>query len=340
MLASRYGYTGKYNEGAQELREAIRLAPDIYQPYTNLILFYMQLKRLDEAKDTSEAARARNIDAENLELVRYSLAFVEGDTATMQRLVESAKGKPGYQNRLELEWARTEAYFGRFHNARDYAQQAISAAIASGTRQSASEHAAQYSLTEAEVGNASQARSFAAQALAMSRGSTVAESVALAFAEVENTAQAEQLATQLDRDYPVSTIVQNYTLPTVRAMIEINKKNPAKAIESLEAAQPYELAMASYADLHPAYVRGLAYLKLKDGKKASAEFQKVLDNPGIVVNSIIGALSYVQLARAEEMMGDRDAARTHYQDFLALWKGADPDIPIYRQAKAEYAGLR
>jgi tetratricopeptide (TPR) repeat protein len=134
--------------------------------------------------------------------------------------------------------------------------------------------------------------------------------------------------------------MQNYTLPTIRAEIAIDRKQPDQAIEILKRALPYEYAMDSYADLQPAYVRGLAYLELKDGNKAAAEFGKVIDNPGIVTNSIIGSLSYVQLSRAEEMSGDHDAARTHYQDFLALWKDADPDIPIYKQAKAEYAKLK
>ena len=339
-LAGQYGYRGQYEAAAQELREANRLAPEVYGPYTNLVLFYMQLKRLDEAKASYDAARARNIDSENLELVRYDLAFVEGDTATMQKLVESAERRPGYQNRMALERAKTETYFGRFTAGRDFAQQAISSAIAADAKQSAAEHAAEYSLIEADAGNQEQARKFAAKALAMDRGRTVVEAVALALSETHATAQAEALAEQLNREYPVSTVVQNYTLPTIRAAIEIDNHHPAKAIELLEVARPYEMAMASYADLHPAYVRGLAYLQMRDGEKAADEFQKVLDNPGVVVSSIIGALSYVQLARAEAMTGDTDAARTHYQDFLALWKDADPDSPILKQAKAEYAKLK
>jgi len=339
-LAGQYEHTNRYEEAAQELREAIRVAPDLYQPYTNLILYYMQLKRLDEAKATYDAARARNIDSENLELVRYDLAFVEGDTATMQKLVESGSRRPGYQNRMALERAKTETFFGRFTAGRDFAQQAVSSAMAADAKQSAAEHAAEHALTEAEAGNQAQARKFAAEALAMDHGRTVIEAAALALARTQDTTQAEELAEQLNRDYPVSTIVQNYTLPTIRAAVEIDNRNPAKAIELLERARPYEMAMASLADLHPAYVRGLAYLELRNGEKAADEFQKVIDNPGLVANSIIGALSYVQLARAEAMSGDLDAARTHYQDFLALWKDADPDTPILKQAKAEYAKLK
>ncbi len=135
-------------------------------------------------------------------------------------------------------------------------------------------------------------------------------------------------------------IIQNYTLPTIRAAIELNRQHPEKAIALLEASLPYEFAPNAYGDLHPAYLRGLAYLQLHQPQKAIVEFQKVLDNPGVVVDSIIGALSYLQLARAEKLAGDLDAARTHYQDFLALWKEADPDLPLLKQARTEYAQVR
>jgi tetratricopeptide (TPR) repeat protein len=339
-LGFQYGLKGQYEENARELREAMRLAPDSYTPYTNLVLVYLQLKRPDEAKATYDAARSRNIDSENLELVRYDLAFVEGDAATMHRLVESAKGKPGYQNRFALQWSNTQAYFGRLGVARDFAKQAMDAATAAGAKEGAGEHAAEHALTQAEAGNRRLAYEFASEALGLGRGKSVTEAAALAFARAQETKQAEELAEQLNRDYPASTIVQNYTLPTIRAAIEIAKKHPARAVELLQPALPYEMAMASYADLHPAYLRGLAYLELKDGNRAAIEFQKVIDNPGLVVASIIGSLSYLQLARAEVITGDRDAARTHYQDFLALWKDADPDVPIYQEAKAEYARLK
>ncbi len=339
-LATRYAFTGNYALAAEQMREAIRLAPDLSQSYINQVLYYMQLKRLDEAKATYAAARAHNIESENLELVRYDLAFVEGDPVTMRQLDESAKGKPAYQNRMDFESAKTEAYFGRFRPAREKAEQAVSTAVASGTKEAAAEHAAQHALTEAHAGNASRARKFVVDALALGTGRSIAESAAMTFAVTQDNAQAEALAGQLNRDYPVNVIVQNYTLPTIQAMVEINRKHPEKAVEILEPARKYELAMASYADLQPAYVRGLAYLQLKDGPKAAAEFQKLLDNPGVVVNSIIGALSYLQLARAEKMSGDLDEARTHYQDFLALWKDADPDLPALQQAKAEYAALK
>ena len=339
-VADQAGVRGQYEKGAEELREAVRLAPEIYTSYTNLILDYMQLKRTDEAKATYELARARNVQSENLQVVRYDLAFVEGDTDSMQSLVDKAKGRAGYENRLVVEASETEAFFGRFASSRKLVGAAISSAIAAGGRDSAGEHAASHAWSEAEVGNRAQAEKYSNQALSLGQGRVVLESAAVTFATLGDTARAEELAAELDRQYPVGTIMQNYTLPTIGGMIEIKKGHPQRAIALLEAARPYELAMASYADLRPAYVRGLAYLQLHDGAKAADEFQKIVDDPGLVVNSIIGALSYLQLARAERMAGDRDAARTHYQDFLAMWKDADPGIPILKQAKAEYARLK
>jgi eukaryotic-like serine/threonine-protein kinase len=339
-LANQYGFRGRYEDSARQLREAIRLAPDLAAAYTNLILTYMQLKRLDEARATYEAAKAHNINSENLEIARYELAFVEGDTETMAQLVEAAKGKPGYLNRVAREGASSAAYFGRFREALELLKQAIDAALAAGTPESAGEHASRFAMVLADAGDSNGARKLAAQAVTMAHGRTILESNAMAYATAGDVKQAEEGAEQLSRLYPVSTITQKYTLPCIRAAIELQRQHPAKALELLEIARPYELAMNSYSDLRPAYLRGLAYLQMNDGRKAIEEFQKVIDNPGLVVHSIIGAISYVQLARAERMDGDVDAARTHYQDFLAMWKGADPNIPILRQAKAEYASLK
>ena len=339
-LAREYALLGQYEQNAQQLREAIRLEPDTFTPYFDLILAYMELKRLDEAEATYEAARAHHIDSENLQVGRYLLAFVEGDTVTLRQLVDAAKGRPGFQDRLEIEEAVTAGYFGQIAKERQLFEDAASAALANGANDSAAEHYIGSAWIDAEIGNSSVAREMAAKALAISRNRSSMERAALTFATAGDAAQAEGLAEELNRQFPVSTLMQNYTLPTIRAAIAIDRKQPGQAVEMLKRALPYEYAMDSYADLQPAYVRGLAYLELKDGNKAAAEFEKVIDNPGIVTNSIIGSLSYVQLARAEEMSGDHDAARTHYQDFLALWKNADPDIPIYKQAKAEYAKLK
>ncbi len=339
-LAREFELLGNYAETAQQLREAIRLEPDSFSPYASLILAYMELKKLDEAEATYEAAKAHNIHNENLQVSRYLLAFVEGDTVTLGRLVDADQGKPGFQDRLEIEQAVTAGYYGQIAEERQLFEDAAVAALANGANDSAAEHYIGCAWIDAELGNSSAAREMATKALAISRNRSSMERAALTFARAGEAAQAEALAEELNRQFPVSTLMQNYTLPTIRAAIAINRKKPDQAVAMLNRALPYEYAMDSYANLQPAYVRGLAYLELKDGSKAAAEFEKVIDNPGIVTNSIIGSLSYLQLARAEAMAGDMDAARTRYQDFLALWKAADPDIPILKQAKAEYAKLK
>ncbi len=339
-LAREYSLLGHYDRATAELRQAIRLEPDQFSPYFSLIKDYIQLNKMDEAEATFEAAKAHNIDSENLHVVRYELAFITGDTATMQRLAAEAEGKPGYQDRLEVESAVTAGYYGQIVRERELFDHAASVQLANNATDSAAEHYIGRAWIDAEVGNSPVAREFTAKALAISRNRSSMERAALTLATVGDSAQAEALAEELDRQFPVSTLMQNYTLPTIRAVIAINRKRPDQAIEMLKRALPYEYAMDSYANLQPAYVRGLAYLKLKDGNRAAAEFEKVIDNPGIVTNSIIGSLSLLQLARAEAMTGDMDAARTRYQDFLALWKDADPDVPILKQAKAEYARLK
>jgi tetratricopeptide (TPR) repeat protein len=301
---------------------------------------FMELHRLDEAKATYEAARARGISGENLVVARFELAFLQEDTETMQQLVEWAKGKPGYEDRLAIESADVASYYGRVAASRNVFEQAAVKAIADGSNETAAEHYAGLAYTAAFIGDNSAAQQFAAKSLALSRDRSVTERNAMALAVSGDPGQAEELAEELNRQYPTSTLMQHYTLPTIRGMIEIDRKRPARAIEILQPALKYELVMDSLADVLPAYVRGLAYLQLGDGRKAATEFQKVVDNPGVVVTSVIGALAHLQLGRAEKMAGNVDAARTDYQDFLALWKDADPDIPILKQAKAEYAKLK
>ena len=339
-LATLSAASGQYDEAVRQLQEAIRLDPDVYSFYTNLMMSFMELHRLDEAKATYEAARARNISSENLIVARYELAFLQEDTDTMQQLVQWAKGKPGYEDRLAIESADVASYYGRVAASREVFEQAAVKALADGSNETAAEHYAGLAYTAAFIGDNSAAQQFAAKSLALSRDRSVTERNAMALAVSGDPGQAEELAEELNRQYPTHTLMQNYTLPTIRGMIEIDRKRPAKAIEILQPALKYELVMDSLADVLPAYVRGLAYLQLGDGRKAAGEFQKVVDNPGVVVTSVIGALAHLQLGRAERMAGNLDAARTNYQDFLALWKDADPDIPILKQAKSEYAKLK
>ena len=339
-LAAMYGDLGHEEKSAEQLREAIRLAPDNYVPYINLVDDYFVMKRLDEAHATLEAARGHGLDNENLVVARYQLAFLEGDGSAMQKLVDGAKGKPGYDDILTNHAADTAAFYGRLAESRKLREQAGAAALAVDAKERAAGYYAAQAWIEAELGDDALARKYAAQAAAMSRGSDVLGNAGFALARIGDRAQAAELAAELNRQYPAYVLVQRYSLPTIQGLIGIDEGQPAKALEILKPALQYEMAQGSFADLRPAYVRGLAYLKLRQGPEAAAEFAKLIDNPGLVLNAVSGSLSYLQLARAEAMAGDRDAARTHYQDFLALWKDADPDIPLLKQARNEYARLK
>ncbi len=335
-----YLWSADFEKSVQESREAIRLAPANVVPYANLMLAYLYMDRLDEAKSTFKEARDHRADNLFLRSNRYLVAFVEGDSPAMQEQMDFAKGKPGYDDRLLAAAADTDSYFGRYSEARERLEQANAATERSGSKEAVAGYTAKAAWREASVRNTAAAQKLALTALALSDAPEIRQRVALIMAMVGETAKAEKLAEQLNQQYPLDTIMQNYTLPTIYGVIEVNKGQPDKAIHGLVAALPYELGEAAFANLEPAYIRGLAYLKLGKGREASAEFQKFIDHPGVVTNSVNGALAHLQLARAEAMSGDMEAARTSYQDFLALWKDADPDIPIYKQAQAEYAKLK
>lgn len=339
-LARQYESVGQYDKAALQFREAIHLDPYSYAPYSGLMMAYMQLNKLDEAKATYESAKAHQIDSEYLSRARFYIAFIERDERTMQALLDAGKGKPGYEDRLGVEAAVAAAYFGRVAESERMFAHVIAVANSMNAKESAAEHNAGLAFIEAEVGNTESARTYAEKALAISPNRSVTERSTMVLARTGDNARAKQLADGLSSQYPVGTIMQSYTLPSIRAMIDVNQKNPSKAIELLNAALPYELAMQSFANVQPAYVRGLAYLEAGDGPKAAAEFRKLIANPGVVTSSITGALAYLQLARAEKMSGNKEQARTSYQDFLALWKDADPNIPVLKQAKAEYALLQ
>jgi eukaryotic-like serine/threonine-protein kinase len=235
--------------------------------------------------------------------------------------------------------SKVEAYHGHFREARHLTEQAIIAVTKSDTLEPAYCIGVS-ALREAEVGNSAQAQRLAAKALASAPNRIGQLGLALAFARAGNIEQARKLADAVSQNDPLNTMVQNYSLPTIRAAMKLHENDPAAAVEVLRLTVKYDLVLADgFNDLYPAYIRGLAYLQMREGRLAAAEFQKLLDHLGIVGRTVTGALSHLQLARAHKLMGDEAAARKSYEDFLSLWKDADSDIPIYRQAKAEYAGL-
>lgn len=339
-LSEIFATLGEFDKATSEQRETIRLMPGGVMGYSNLMYQLNSLDRLDESLAAFNEAHDHQLDSLDLHVTRYSLAFLQSDEAAMQEQVSWAKGKPKFESHLLSQQSDTEAYHGRIRKARDLSDQAIQSAIHAGEQEPAAVWKANAALREAEVGNMAEARRMAAEALSLSTGRNVELSAALTFARAGNTEQAQALVTKLNSQFPLDTLMQNYSLPAIRAAIAMDRKQPG-SVDLLKPTVPYELAYSrAFASLYPAYLRGIAYLQAGQGAEAAAEFRKMLDYPGITLNFVTAALAHLQLARAQTLVGDKAAARKSYQDFLALWNQADPDVPIYKEAKGEYAKLQ
>jgi len=333
---------GNWDKALQESREALRLGPNIGYNYLNLGEAYTTFNRLDEAEAVFKQAEERKLESEWLLQYRYQLAFLKGDAAQMPQLVSAAMGKPGSEDLLLATQADTEGWYGKLKNARELTRRAMDSAQHNDAKESAAAYQAAAALREVEAGNREQARAEAKAAVKLAPNRDVRAIAALALARAGDTAGAEKLAAELDKTFPLDTLVQRYWLPTIRAGVALERKDPNRAIELLKVASTIELSapMNLTILLCPAYLRGQAYLMLHDGNPAAAEFQKFIEHRGLVVNFPWGALARLGLARAYAMQGDAVKARAAYQDFLTLWKDADPDIPILKEAKAEYAKLK
>jgi DNA-binding winged helix-turn-helix (wHTH) protein/tetratricopeptide (TPR) repeat protein len=334
---------GNWEKALEEWRVAQRLDPDHGTGYYLLSLAYMSQNQLDEAEAVFKQAEERKLETELILQGRYWLAFLKGDTAQMAKLVSAATGKPGAEDLLLDMQADTEGWYGKLKSARELTRQAMDSAQRNDAKESAAGYQAEEALREVESGNREQARAEANAALKLAPNRDVRAIAALALARAGDTAAAEKLAAELDNTFPLDTLVQRYWLPTIRASVALERKDPNRAIELLKVAKTIELSSAT-ADLTiflcPVYVRGEAYLMLHDGGRAAAEFQKFIDHRGVAMNFPWSALARLGLARAYAMQGDTAKAKSAYQDFLALWKEADPDVPILKQARAEYAKLR
>jgi len=331
-----YAGMGQLDKALAEAQESVRLVSNS-ESYANVAQLYLALNRLDDAKTTISKAFELKLDGGALRGISYLLAFLQGDAATMEREVTWAAGKPGDEDYLLSAQSDTEAYYGRMTKARDF-----SSAVRADSKEAAAFWRVNAALREAELGNAALARQDVATALALSSGRDVKAVAALALARIGEASRAKALTEELEKTYPTSTLLKAYWLSTINAAIEISKGNSSQAIVDLEAAGPYELGSAETAisNLYPVYVRGQAYLLAHNGAAAAAEFQKLLDHRGIVTNFVTGSLAHLQIGRAYAMAGETANAKKAYQDFFTLWKDADPDVPILKQAKAEYARLQ
>jgi eukaryotic-like serine/threonine-protein kinase len=312
--------------------------------YYRLVSAYLYLNRLDEAQAAAEEARKKTRDSPNLRWNLYFVAFAKNDADLMAQQVAWFQQNPATQAwevPLEVE---TDAYFGRLQKARELIRQGVAVAMRLGLKEVAAGGEAESALREALFGNGKEARERAAAALKVSRGRDVEYEAAWALAVAGDSAQAETLAKDLATRFPEDTIAQYEYVPTIQAQLALNHKDLAETLEFLQTAAPYELGNPGnypFISLHPIYVRGTAYLaKEGAGREAAFEFQKILDHRGAVAMEPIGALAHLQLGRAYAVAGDSTKAKAAYTDFLTLWKDADPDIPILKQAKAEYAKLQ
>jgi serine/threonine protein kinase/Flp pilus assembly protein TadD len=335
-----YNAMGQYDKAIAETEASRRLEPTLVA-YGNQAENYINVNRLQDARQMIQEAQQKNFDGLVIRSALYSLAFLSGDTADMERQVQWAAGRPGEEDQMLSNHADTQAYYGRLEKARDLARRASDSAVRSDAKETGAQWLAFQALREAELGNVSAARQAVARALALAPGRYVKVLAALALARSGETSQSRTILEALEKSEPTNTYLKVYWFPLLEASIAMAQQAPDRAIVALEPALPYELGSPPPGiSMYPPYIRGVAYLAQKNGPAAAAEFQKFPDHSGIVQNFLLGSLARLQLARAYALSGDTAKAKSAYQDFFTLWKGADPDIPILKEANAEYAKLQ
>jgi len=353
-LGTTYQGEGEYEKAAEEYRESLRLEPGNGTPYENLADSLLALQRFDEARQTIQQAQERKRDNVTLRSALYALAFVRGDSSAMAEQQQWFAGQPEENDGLSLA-SDTEAYAGHLGNARELTRRSLDSAIRADSKEEGAIWLENAALREAALGNRTDAKQAATEGLKLVPTSQAVEvEAALAYVMAGDAARAESLAQDLNKRYPLDTQMQSLWLPAIRAQLLLDKKKPASALTTLQSASAIELGQIQFVTnlscLYPTYIRGEAYLAAGQGKEATAEFQKILDHSGIVWNCWTGALAHLGVARANALQAenstgaDADAARVRalaaYKDFLTLWKDADPDIPILKEAKAEFAKLQ
>jgi eukaryotic-like serine/threonine-protein kinase len=338
-LGEYYRALGQYEKAIAQYQESLRLNQNDVIASSNLVSAHIALNQLHEADAIVGQAFGRKVDNGGLHELAYQLAFLKNDQVEMQKQMTWGVALPGEEDALLSMQSDTEAYYGRLSKAREFSRRAVESASRANHVEIAAGWEAKAGLREAECENSVLARQYATSALARSKGRDVRIVAAVTLARIQDYSDSEKILSDLHEAAPLSTFLKVFWLPTTRAIVEINRGHGENASAILEAAAPYETGdMQTYISyLYPAYVRGQAFLLQNNGSAAVSEFQKLLDHRGIVGNWITGALAHLQLGRAYAMSGDTAKAKAAYQDFLTLWKDADPDIPILKQAKAEYA---
>jgi eukaryotic-like serine/threonine-protein kinase len=328
---------GRFDTAAAEARKTVDLDPDFAIGYLNVALNNAFMNRLDDAESALREADARGLAIDEFSMLRFGIAFLKDNNAAMQRVADTARQRDGAQGWITDDEAFAAAFSGHLQQARILTHRAVEESLHVSQKERAALWLAGGAEREALFGYRAEARRQAALALTYSTGREVEFGAAFSLALAGDSAGAQSLAGDLQKRFSQDTLVQFDYLPALRALVALQRHDTSRAIEALQIASPYELSPpgALIGALYPVYVRGMAYLAERHGAEAAQEFQKILDHSGIVVSDPIGALAYLQLARAYAMSGDKAKARSSYRDFLSLWKGADPDIPVIQQARAE-----
>jgi DNA-binding winged helix-turn-helix (wHTH) protein/tetratricopeptide (TPR) repeat protein len=338
-LSIIYDDLGQYEKSLDSDRETLRLEPESGESYANLAYSYLYLGRLQEAQTTADRALAKNFDSPHLRIFLYSLAFMLNDETSMARQAAWCEGRPSIDHFMLHFQSKTAFYHGNLVKTRELSRRAVALAQQAKDDEEAAEYLGEEAMWEALVGNTLKAGQRARSALEISKAMGVKIEAALALAFAGDVHLGQTLSDELAKSYPEDTLVQLYYLPTIRAQLALDRHDSSKAVEFLQATSPYQSGVVAF-PFYFIYVRGEAYLAAHRGKEAVAEFQRIIDHPSITLEDPIGALARIEIARAYVLEGDTQKARSAYNNFLTLWKDASPDLPILKQARAEYVKLK
>jgi hypothetical protein len=333
------GYLGNLDESLSYMQKARDVAPDDSNINEGLAVVYVFSERFDEARATVKEAASRNLNAPGFQLALYMADFLQNDEVAMRKdLIAYAAGGYPYDAYALSNEAYTDAYHGQMRKALDANERSIKTILAHDEMQIAADDFSFMALTKALVGDGAGAKHDAQTGLSMGCSEDGKSFAAVALGLSGDTGKAESLANELERANPENTLILGYQVPAIRASVELARKNPKKAIEALVPALRYDYA--NQLDMLAAFLRGQAYIADRNGVAAAREFQKIINHPAIPSNYVTGSLARLGLGRAYALQGETAKARLAYEDFFALWKDADPDVPVLVQAKAEYAKLK
>jgi DNA-binding winged helix-turn-helix (wHTH) protein/tetratricopeptide (TPR) repeat protein len=333
---------GRYDDALVDTREALTLRPWDPEDYEGLVVAYMNLNQLRNARATADEANKKKLESIDLHAHLYHLAFLQKDEGEMARQVAWSVGKEGVEDLLLAYQADTAAFTGQIEKARELSRRAVASAEQAGEKETAAGYQAESAMREALFGDLAEARKLATDALVLSTSCDVEARAAFALAVAGGP--ADRLADDLAQRFPEDTMIQFIFLPAIRAQLALNRRDPAQAIKELDTSAPFELGKESPLEifpfaLYPVYVRGKAFLASNNGKQAAVEFQKILDRPALVLNEPIGTLALQGLARSYVLQQQPDKARASYQEFMSVWHEADARSPIFRKASLEYRQL-